>query len=126
MSLRMSPVVVVDDEPKVGRAVARLLESAGFQAAVFPSAESLLETTPLAPAGCFIFDIHLPGMSGLDLAERLRETGVRSPIAFITARDEPLARERARDVGAIGFLVKPFESEPLLALLARALPQQVA
>src|SRR5207253_2070740 len=115
-------VVVVDDDPQVGRAISRLLKSAHCEVTEFDSAESLLEARSLPPADGYIFDIQLSGMSGLDLAARVRADGARGAIVFITGRDDPLARERADELGATGFLVKPFESETLLALLMAETP----
>jgi FixJ family two-component response regulator len=123
MPKRSTNVVVVDDDVEMGQAVARLVKAAGFHALAFKSAQALLEADPIAPADCFILDIHMPGMSGFELANRLRALGVRSPIIFITAHDDPLSRGRAHDVGAIGYVLKPFGSESLLPLVARACAQ---
>ena len=115
-------VVIVDDDADMARAVARLLTAAGFTTSTFPSGESLLGTLSGAPADCFIFDIHMPGMSGLDLAEQVRSSGIHIPIIFITAHDDARSRNRARHLGAAGFVIKPFESERLLELLSEAMP----
>ncbi|MBC7940248.1 MAG: response regulator [Chitinophagaceae bacterium] len=110
-------VVVVDDDPEMARAVSRLLKAAGFHSITFDSGEALLASGALAPAACLILDVHMPGMSGLELAERLQESGSRLPMIFITANDDPLLRERARRLDALGFLIKPFDSETLLSLI---------
>lgn len=121
MPKRTRNVVVVDDDAEMGRAVARLLKAAGYRTLTFSSGEALLETNPPAPADCFILDIQMPGMSGFDLADRLQQQGSCVPIIFITGHDAPASRERARKAGALGFVLKPFESKTLLPLLPQIL-----
>ena len=123
MPKRRMNVVVVDDDVEMGQAVGRLLKAAGFQALAFCSGQALMDTNPVATGDCFILDIHMPGMSGFELADRLRARGVCAPIIFITAHDDPSSRERARDFRAFGYMLKPFGSESLLPLLAQAFAQ---
>ena len=123
MAERCRNVVVVDDDVEMGKAVARLLKASGFHALVFSSSQALIGASAVAPADCFILDIHMPGMSGFELADRLRALGLGAPIIFITAHDDPSSRKRARDSGAVGYVLKPFGSESLLPLLAEAFAQ---
>lgn len=116
MPERARTVVIVDDDAQLRRAVARFLKASGFQTRSFSSGESFFASA-FTPADWNIFDIHMPGMSGFDLAERLHSLGIRTPIIFITARDDTASRERACSLGAVGFLVKPFDSDALLGLL---------
>jgi FixJ family two-component response regulator len=112
-------VAVVDDDEGVRRALQRVLETAGFTAETFDSAESMLAADAASRALCLVLDIHLPGMSGVALARHLVSTGINLPVIFITARDS--ADPRWREVGAADFLVKPFRAEALVAAVDRAL-----
>lgn len=114
-------IIVVDDDPGMSRALQRLLTAAGFRATTFDSAEALMECgTPIA-AACFILDIHLPGLSGFGLRCRLRESGVESPVIFITAYGEASFKAQAEQAGAAGFFTKPFLGKRLLAAINQAL-----
>ena len=115
-------VVLVDDDLSVRRALPRLLRSAGYQTRTFCSAQEILESGLAIDAACLILDLHLGRASGFDLLERLRATGVRAPVVFITAFDDESARERARAAGAIAYLRKPFDATTLLEAIASALP----
>ena len=115
-------VVVVDDDREMGRAIERLLKASGLSTVSFSSGEALLETNAAATADLLILDVNMPGLSGFELRSRLLALGVRTPVIFITAYDDPVARARAAASGAAGYLAKPFGSEALLAVLAGALP----
>ena len=114
-------IVVVEDDPEMNRAIRRLLNAAGFRTVTFFSADAFLLGDTAAAADCLILDIHMPGLSGLEVPGRLRARGVRTPIIFVTAYDDPVFRARAEQAGAAGYLAKPFRSECLLAALASAL-----
>lgn len=116
-----SPLVyVIDDDASLLRALRRLLSAGGFRVCTFASAEDFLESAKPTPA-CLVLDVHLGGLSGLDLQERLLASGRRIPVVFITAHDDAATRERARRAGAIDYLRKPFNDESLLAGIRRAL-----
>lgn len=116
-----SPLVcVIDDDASLLRALRRLLAAGGFQVCTFSSAEDFLESTETAPA-CLVLDVHLGGLSGLDLLERLLASGRRIPVLFITAHDDAVARERAQRAGAVDYLRKPFNDDLLIAGIKRAL-----
>ena len=100
-------------------ALGRVIDAAGFAAVAFASAEDLLTGEAASRARCFVLDIHLPGMSGIDLARRLASMGVSVPVIFITAKDN--AQQRRISDGAAGYLVKPFAPEALIAAIGRAL-----
>lgn len=106
-------VVVVEDDAGMSKAIERLLRAAGFQPVSFASAEELLQTGAADSAACLVLDIHLPGLSGLELGRVLIESGRAKPIIFITGQDEPSLREEARRVGCAYFR-KPFEGKALL------------
>ncbi len=117
----LSPLVyVIDDDASLLRALRRLLGAGGFRVCTFSSAEEFLKSERATPA-CLVLDVHLGGLSGLDLQERLIAAGRRIPAVFITAHDDAVTRERARRIGAIDYLRKPFNDESLLAGINRAI-----
>ena len=113
-------VYVIDDDASLLRALRRLLAAGGFRVRTFSSAEEFLESAAATPA-CLVLDVHLGGLSGIDLQERLLAAGQRIPVVFITAHDDPVTRERARRAGAVDYLRKPFNDESLIAGIKRAL-----
>jgi FixJ family two-component response regulator len=114
-------VVVVDDDEAMNEAIERLLNAAGFGALTFPSGEALLEAGVAKLSHCLVLDINLPGVSGFELYTRLGELGLRLPVIFITAFDDPASRTRAENAGAIAYLTKPFPGQKLLAAIKRAI-----
>jgi len=107
-------VYVVDDDESIRRALKRLLRSMGYHAVTFDSAEEFMETSSCRGKGCLILDIRLPGMTGLDLQEKLASSGAKYPVIFMTAHDNPQWQERAKNAGAVAYLRKPFEEQSLL------------
>ncbi len=116
-------IAVVEDDSSFLRALERLLRVAGFDALSYPSAETFLQESPHPPVDCVILDIRLGATTGFDLARQLAVEGSRAPVIFITAHDEPEARDEARQVGAAAYLRKPFSKESLVEAIRRALPQ---
>jgi len=117
-----SPIVfVVDDNRSVRESVTSLLASVGLRAETFRTAEEFLRMPrPDAPA-CAVFDVRLPGLSGLDLQQLLLRTGRAIPIVFITGHgDVPMSVEAMKG-GAIEFLLKPFREQQLLDAIQRAI-----
>ena len=114
-------IVVVEDDPAMGKALGRLLGAAGFTVSRFPSAEALLESGTAKDSRCFVMDIHLPGISGLELRRRLVEAGSRAPVIFITAYEDDQLREAAIRSGADGFFTKPFRGRQLIEVLRSVL-----
>lgn len=121
-SKRSAPTVfVVDDDPAVGDAIRWLLEQVKLKAQVFSSADEFLSSFTPGTKGCIILDIRMPGMSGLELQERLREIGTLLPVIIITGHaDVPIA-VRAMKGGAFEFLQKPFNDQALLDAVHSAL-----
>jgi FixJ family two-component response regulator len=103
---------VVDDDESVRTALKRLLRSNGFHVITFESAEEFLSAA--RGEGFLILDIRLPGMSGLELYERLASSGVSYAVIFMTAHDDPQWQERAEKAGAVAYLRKPFDQRALL------------
>jgi FixJ family two-component response regulator len=116
-------VAVVEDDAAVRKALCRLLHAAGFEAANYESAEAYIAASP-SPM-CIIVDVGLPGMSGLELQERLCAAGNPPPIIVITAHHDSVVRERAQKSGCAEFFLKPIDGNVLIATiesLANALP----
>jgi FixJ family two-component response regulator len=118
---RRPMISVVDDDAFVRRATENLLLSLGHDVATFASAESFLESEEAETSVCLITDLMMPGLSGLDLQQRLIADGNRLPIVFITAFSSDNVRAQALAAGAIGFLAKPYEEKALIECLTKAL-----
>jgi FixJ family two-component response regulator len=116
----ISRISVVDDDPSIRQAIRGLLRSVGFEARVFASAEEFLTSGGLSGTTCLVLDVRMPGMSGIELQERLIASGHRVPIIFITAHADEDERARALRRGAIACLQKPFSDDALLGAIARA------
>jgi RNA polymerase sigma factor (sigma-70 family) len=119
-----SPVVfVVDDDPSVAAALKRLIRSVGLDVQTFRTAEEFLRVTrPEGPA-CLVLDVRLPGVSGLDLQQKLGEAGLLLPVVFITGHGDIPMTVRAMKAGAVEFLPKPFREQDLLDAIQRAIRQ---
>ena len=117
-------ISVIDGDESVRRTTTRLIESFGFRAAVFESAENFLGHGHLNDTSCLIVDVQMPGMNGLQLQSHLAATDCRIPIIFITAYDDQEPRRRAMQPGAVAFLAKPFTDEQLLQWIRSALCQE--
>lgn len=107
-------ICIVDDDAVVRDATADLLNSLGYAALGFVSAEQFLDSGRVQSTGCLITDQNLPGLSGLELQAQLRIDGYQTPIIFITGFPEPQIRSKALDAGAVAFLAKPFEQAELM------------
>jgi FixJ family two-component response regulator len=114
-------IAVVDDDPSVCRAVARLLESASLIVKTFTSAEKFLDDSDHKQTECVLLDIFLPGMSGFDLQQQLKTSGIMIPIILMTAYDNLSMHEQASASGAFDYLKKPVEAELLIRTVRRAL-----
>ena len=114
-------ISVVDDDESVRRTTKRLIESFGYQAAVYESGEVLLRSRKLHETLCLIVDVHMPGIGGLELQRQLAAKGCSIPIIFITAYRNETSRQQAMQAGAVAFLDKPFSDEQLLKNIRSAL-----
>ena len=114
-------ISVVDDDESIRRTTTLLIESFGFRAAAFESADIFLRSDQLSDTACLIVDVQMPGMNGLQLQAHLAAKGCGIPIIFITAYDNKESRRRAIQAGAAAFLNKPFSGEQLLQTLRSAL-----
>ncbi|HEY2797368.1 MAG TPA: response regulator [Thermoanaerobaculia bacterium] len=110
----MREVVVVEDDPGMREALQRVLSAGGFCVSTFASAEALLSAGLPPETGCCVFDVRLPGASGLELYRTLAARGVAGPTIFVTAFDDPSVRDEACRLGAAAFLIKPFGGRELV------------
>jgi FixJ family two-component response regulator len=113
-------VIVVDDNASILKSVARLLARHGIDSRTFTSAEALLEGGGVQTATCLLLDIHLGGISGIELQRRLAASGSKSPVIFMTANDDQATRNEAMDAGCIAYLRKPFAGQVLLDAIGKA------
>ena len=110
-------IAIVEDDASLNRALERLLQASGFATQAFLSAEDFLANSDPESHACFILDIHLPGISGVELFDRLCERGGRPPVIFITAGDGQALRQNASKISGIICLRKPLVAAELLAAL---------
>ena len=118
-------ISIVDDDDFVRESLRDLIESLGYDAATFESAERFLEAACLAETSCLITDLQMPGLSGLDLQGRLIAEGHRIPIIFVTGFPDEKFRARAMSAGAVGFLSKPLDESLLIGCLESALNHSI-
>jgi FixJ family two-component response regulator len=114
-------IAIVDDDESFRRAVTSLIRSLGYGVKPFASAEAFLESDLIGETDCVITDVQMPGMTGIELQNKLIAQGSRLPVIFVTAFPETEARGRALAAGAIGFLGKPFSDQNLIHCLSEAL-----
>jgi FixJ family two-component response regulator len=120
MAAQPTVVIVVDDDAGLLKAVARLLEHNHIECRTFASAEALLESGSVQTATCLLFDIHLRGISGIELQRRLAASGSKCPVIFMTANDDETTRSEAVDAGCIAYLRKPIARHVLLDAIKKA------
>ena len=121
----MSParVLIVDDEPDLLRALGLRLKAAGYEVLVAADGIRAMQTAIRDQPSVIILDIGMPGGDGHTVAQRLKAS-IRTlaiPIIFLTARKSPEDLKRAKEAGAVAYLLKPFKPEELLAAIAKAL-----
>ncbi|WP_031337398.1 response regulator transcription factor [Rhodopseudomonas sp. B29] len=114
-------IVVIDDDDSVRIAIEGLVRSLGYAACGFASAHQFLQSEVCSSTACLITDIQMAGLSGLDLQARLVAEERAPPVIFITAFPDARHQARARALGALGFLEKPFEAQTLVRCIRQAL-----
>ncbi|HKR12361.1 MAG TPA: response regulator [Pyrinomonadaceae bacterium] len=113
---------IVDDDESVREAIKSLLRSVGLAAEAFASGQEFLNSDYQHNTECLILDVRMPGMSGLQVHEKLICADCKIPVIFITAHlTDTDAKTRALQSGAIDFLIKPFSEEALLNDVYKAL-----
>jgi two-component system response regulator FixJ len=111
---------VVDDDEAIRESIEFLLDSAGMPVRTYESAAALLKRKDALEPGCILTDVRMPGLSGLELVEKLKELGVLHPVIVLTGHaDVPLAVQ-AMKAGVVDFLEKPFDDEALLGAIRTA------
>lgn len=118
-----SLISIIDDDDSLRSALVGLLRSHGYAASGYGSAEEYLSAAP--GSDCIVTDIHMPGLSGIELKEELSRRGDLTPVIMITARGEPGLEARARASGAACFLKKPFDTNELVGFIESALATSV-
>lgn len=108
-------ILVVDDDPRITDLLRRILAYEGYSVAIAASGNEALNRLLEHPPDLIVLDIMLPGLDGLEVAQRLREAGDRVPILMLTARDTVADRVKGLETGADDYLVKPFAPEELVA-----------
>lgn len=114
-------IAVVDDDPSFREAMADILLFWGFGVESFESAEHVLAWPGLEAFDAFLLDVQMPGLSGLQLIDRLREDRVTAPVILVTSCNDPATRKQAARAGALSLLGKPFNVDELIGLLRQAL-----
>ena len=114
---RKTLIAIVDDDQSVREALTSLVRSLGYVAVAFECAEDLLKSKRRRNASCMIADVQMPGMTGIELHNRLVASGEPIPTVLITAFPDERSRERALQAGVVGYLTKPFSEDELLACI---------
>ena len=112
-------VAIVDDDASVRSALARVLRTAGLTVETYATAHEYLSASIDREPSCLVLDVHLGGMTGFDLHDRLLASGSAVSVLFITAHDDVPTAELERRAGPDGYLRKPFDGDQLLALVRR-------
>lgn len=120
-----STVYIVDDDEAVRDSLELLIGTVGWAARSFESADAFLAGYDPEMAGCLLLDVRMPGMSGLELQERLAEKRAMLPIIFITGHGDVEMAVHAMQAGAVDFLQKPFQDEELVQSLRKALDRDL-
>ena len=114
-------VAVVDDEAAVRVALRRLLCLAGYTAVTCSSGEEFIDSLAHRRPDCVLLDVHMAGLTGLEVQARLQAEGIALPVVFITASDNPEVARSALEAGGLRVLRKPFSNAELLAAIEFAL-----
>ena len=112
-------VAIVEDDAAMRKSLERLLRASGYTTTAFASAEEFLQSAIVGSAIGLVLDIHLGGMSGIELRRHLSDAGSAIPVVFITAFDDSATRAEAIAVGCVDYLQKPFEASRLTSALER-------
>jgi len=114
-------VFIVDDDADLRATLVDLVEAVGLQAEGFGSAKAFLDAGKKSGDGCLVIDIHMPGMDGLQLQQKLVEDRIAIPVIVVTGRGDVPKAVRALKAGAVDFIEKPFSGELVLGSIQQAL-----
>lgn len=120
MSKPPSVIAVLDDEPKMRKALRRLLSTHGFRLEDYERGDEFLAALPSHSADCLVLDLHMPEMSGFEVLAALADRHVTTPVVVVTGHDAQGIEERARALGASAFLTKPVDESALLQAIHEA------
>lgn len=118
---RTGIIAIVEDDEPLREALGSLMKAAGFSTHTFSSAEEFLDSASRRDTACLILDVRLPGMSGIELQNRLTDADSQFPVIFVTAHGDSSLRDLLMKAGAAGFLNKPVRSDALLKEIYTAL-----
>jgi len=118
-------VFVIDDDASMRRALSFLLEAAGYKVEIYSSAETFLTRENYDGIGCILLDVRMPGLSGMELQEKLIRSAYSMPIIFLTGHGEVAMGVQAMKKGAVDFLTKPCDDEQLLAAIRTAIEKDL-
>lgn len=118
---QQATVFVVDDDPAMRKSLRWLTESVGLAVETFATAEEFLDSYQPERPGCMVLDMRMPGMSGLDLQEKMQQKGYEIPVIIVTGHGEVQSAIRAMKSGAINFIEKPFSDQELLDTIRNAI-----
>ena len=118
---RAGTVLVVDDDPSVLRSLNRLISASGFAVKVFAKPSELMASEIPTSNACMVVDIDMPEMTGIEMCEVLKGSGRGLPAILITGRTDARTRSQAVEADAVAVLFKPFDKEPLLDAIGRAI-----
>ncbi|VAX00954.1 hypothetical protein MNBD_GAMMA22-979 [hydrothermal vent metagenome] len=116
-----STIFIVDDDPAMRDSLSWLLKNIGYTVDVFSSAQEFLERYEPQAAGCMVLDVRLPGMSGLQLQQKMKAEGISLPVIIISGHGDVPMAVKAMQQGALVFLEKPFRDQELLDNIQEAL-----
>jgi len=114
-------IAIVDDDPSVLKALARLLRSRAFHVRTFESARRFLAALDDFWPSCLILDLQMPEMTGIELQQHMRSNGIDIPVIIFTAHDDASARSRCEALRPVAFLSKPLQSDELFDAIGRAI-----
>ena len=126
MKKARSLIAVVDDEASVRKALRRLFAASDMDSEAFSSGREFLDSLRHCVPDCVVLDLHMPGLTGLDVQRELRSQGIRIPSIIITAHDEAETRAQCLAAGARAYLRKPFEENVLMSEIVSALGTQAS
>jgi FixJ family two-component response regulator len=119
-SIEKDIVAIIDDDPGIRKAAARVLSAFGYVTYTFHSAEAFLRVAATSKARCLVIDIQLGDVSGVELARELAEAGFKFPVIFMTAVDDENIRSQADKLGCVAYLRKPFGADLLIEAIVKA------
>jgi FixJ family two-component response regulator len=122
MLKRKKTVAVVDDDPSMLGAAETLLDANGYKAELFASAEDFLSRGLANQIDCLLLDIHLGGLSGIELRRQLKASNSKLPVIFMTALEDEAIRRQALSAGCVACLRKPFPAHQLVDAIEKAVP----